>query len=341
MREITRLKRIEKSILTAFFNTASIIKKGTTNFFSFFLNVGNQKVTIMLIPHSEKKVFNLRVNVFLLTLAIVASLTLMSGIFYLTFDNWKKSEAYFYASKQAQSNQKDKREYENLLNDIFDSHKTYKTKLNTLLSKLNSPTIRTMQENYHYNSGIGGGELNRSFEGEKLTNLEYNQVESRDLLQDYRYSISAFNEINKMVGNYQKILKDLPFGTPVRGFYTITSTFGLRIHPVYKVLDHHQGIDLAHERGTPLQATAPGIIESVKYNARGYGWNIIIRHKLGYSTRYAHMNSQPLVKAGEYVKKNQIIGYMGKSGVTTGVHLHYEVLLANKPVDPWTYISVR
>ena len=92
-----------------------------------------------------------------------------------------------------------------------------------------------------------------------------------------------------MVNNYNKLLKDLPFGSPVKGPYYITSSFGFRIHPIHKALDMHQGIDLTHKIGTLIVSTAPGIVEKVEWNPFGYGWYCKISHKLGYSTLYAHL----------------------------------------------------
>ena len=96
---------------------------------------------------------------------------------------------------------------------------------------------------------------------------------------------------------------------------------------------------MANEFGTPIVATAPGTVEKVQSSSYGYGNYVVIRHKLGFSTLYAHMRSY-VVTPGEQVKKNQIIGYMGSTGYSTGVHLHYEVRIANKPVDPWSYLNV-
>ena len=195
-----------------------------------------------------------------------------------------------------------------------------------------------MEERYNY-SQRQGGPLNQPGL-ESLSDTEYERMESQKLLMDYKFSIKAFNEISNKLDSHEKIVKDLPFGNPVRGPYFITSTFGLRIHPVFKVLDVHTGIDLANEYGTPIVATAPGTVEKVQYSSVGYGNHITIRHKMGYSTLYAHLRSA-IVTPGDQVKKHQIIGYMGNSGTVTGTHLHYEVRLVNKPVDPWIYLNAE
>lgn len=335
----TTLKKIEKKIYASTLNFLTIIKTIFLVIIKSIYRILTQKITIMMIPHSEKKVFNFRINLFLLIFSTIIVISSLGTIFYLTMENYQKSKEVRRASNIAQANEKKSREYEDMVSNIFDSHKVLKSKLNILLSNLDSTSIRALMESEHYNqNNQGGGQFNPI--EKELTELDYDKMETQKILQDYRYSVQAFNEINKSVLHYNKLLKDLPFGSPVRGFYSITSTFGLRIHPIHRVLDHHSGIDLANERGTLVQATAPGIVEKVRYAPLSYGWYVIVRHRLGFSSLYAHLNEQPLVKPGQKINKNQIIGYMGTTGISTGVHLHYEVRISNKPVDPWDYISV-
>ncbi len=337
MNKTTNFKKFEKKVFLNFANAVSWMSEKATLVIKKIHEIGSQKLTIMLIPHSEKKVFNLRINLFLLTLIIISASSSLGVITFLSIDNYNKSMQYYDASMKTQVNEKKSREYKEILNEIYESHKTYKVKLNTLLTKLNSPAIKAMEENYNYSLNQGGP-LNQ-IEKNNLSDIEFEKLESQKLLMDYKFSAKAFNEITNKLSSHEKITKDLPFGSPVRGPYFITSTFGLRIHPVFKVLDVHTGIDLANEFGTPIISTAPGTVEKVLYSGIGYGNHIIIRHKMGYSTLYAHLRSAVVIP-GDQVKKNQIIGYMGNSGTVTGVHIHYEIRLANKPVDPWIYLNV-
>lgn len=113
--------------------------------------------------------------------------------------------------------------------------------------------------------------------------------------------------------------------------------FGRRVHPIYRSIRMHEGIDFAGKIGTPIYATGNGIVVKPK-NESGYGRQIMIDHGFGYKTRYAHLNSIS-VKPGDYVKRGQKIGELGNSGRSTGPHLHYEVILRGKPVNPINYIS--
>ncbi len=114
----------------------------------------------------------------------------------------------------------------------------------------------------------------------------------------------------------------------------ISSGFGMRRHPVLGYSKMHTGIDFAAPRGTPIRASADGIMT---YRARkgSYGYTIEIKHSNGYMTRYAHQSGFAKgLRVGSRVRQGQVIGYVGKSGRVTGNHLHYEVRIRNKAVNP-------
>jgi murein DD-endopeptidase MepM/ murein hydrolase activator NlpD len=337
MNSTDKIKKAEKKMFVSVVNTFTLAKRVVIDFFKFIASVCNQKVTVMLIPHSEKRVFNTRVNLFILFMVVFVTFGLMVSITLLSVDNYVKSVRYQDASIKSQANEKRSREYEQILNDVVNEHTMFKVKLNNLLVRLDSPTIKAMQENFLYQQNQGGPDNRLDYY--QIDDFDLEKMEVQKLLQDYQYADQAFNEINKMVDSYNKILKDMPYGSPVKGFYTITSSFGFRIHPIHKVLDMHQGIDLAYQPSTPIVSTAPGIVEKVKWDPTGYGWYLRISHKLGYSTLYAHLRSRPLVSPGDSVRKGQIIGYMGRTGATTGTHLHYEIRLGNNLLDPWHYVA--
>ena len=122
-----------------------------------------------------------------------------------------------------------------------------------------------------------------------------------------------------------------PTGWPTNGF--ISSGYGLR----WNGAEFHQGIDIAAEMGTPIVATADGVVTIAGWNAGGYGNMVDIDHGSGVSTRYGHA-SAVVVTAGQRVRRGQIIAYVGSTGHSTGPHLHYEVRLSGQPVNPTSYL---
>ncbi|WP_168464954.1 M23 family metallopeptidase [Wolbachia endosymbiont of Ctenocephalides felis wCfeT] len=126
------------------------------------------------------------------------------------------------------------------------------------------------------------------------------------------------------------------FINPLSENYRISSKFGNRKHPIRGKVAFHKGVDYAAKLGTPIHATADGVIEYLGDNG-GYGKYIKIAHKNEYSTCYAHISKfNSNLKSGSKVKQGQVIAYVGNTGVATGPHLHYEVIYNGKHIDPLT-----
>lgn len=121
---------------------------------------------------------------------------------------------------------------------------------------------------------------------------------------------------------------------PVQGGGRLRSRFGYRRHPISKTYKLHAGIDLAAPRGTPIYASGDGVVERAQWFS-GYGRYVELRHVNGFSTRYGHMSKIASgMTPGTRVRQGQIIGYVGTTGVSTGNHLHFEIRINGRPVDP-------
>lgn len=146
----------------------------------------------------------------------------------------------------------------------------------------------------------------------------------------------SFDEIKRYYNENQELLRHLPAIKPVNGI--VLSGFGMRMHPVLRYQRMHEGIDFRAESGTPVYATGEGTVRTA--GRRGsYGLMISIDHGGGYETRYAHLSRiGEGIRPGVTVERGQLIGYSGNTGLTQGPHLHYEVRLANKAVDPLNYL---
>lgn len=123
--------------------------------------------------------------------------------------------------------------------------------------------------------------------------------------------------------------------TPVP-YYTLTSPFGMRIHPIYKVWKMHNGVDLACAQGTQIYASRSGTVTTASYND-SCGFYVSINHGDGYSSIYMHMTHY-IVSAGQSVSAGQVIGYVGDTGASTGYHLHFGISYNGSYVNPMDYI---
>ena len=131
-------------------------------------------------------------------------------------------------------------------------------------------------------------------------------------------------------------LEGMPLGTPHPG--RITSPFGYRRNPfTNKGREMHSGVDLKGRTGDPVKSTAKGKVTFAGYQGN-YGYVVMVKHSNGYETRYAHL-VRTRVKKGEYVEAGEIVGLLGSTGRSTGPHLHYEVLVNNRKVNPAKYFN--
>lgn len=146
---------------------------------------------------------------------------------------------------------------------------------------------------------------------------------------------SSYNELGGLMKNKENILAGTPAIQPVSNgdLERIASGFGYRIDPIYKTAKMHAGIDFAAPQGTPIYATADGVVKMAGYSDGGYGNHVVINHGYGYETLYGHM-FKVKVKPGQRVKRGEVIGYVGSTGKSTGPHCHYEVHKNGQKIDP-------
>ena len=162
---------------------------------------------------------------------------------------------------------------------------------------------------------------------------QLNNLSVRTSFQDKSYV-----EITSMVKNKEKLLRAIPAIQPVsnKNLSRVASGFGYRIDPLYKDYRLHAGLDFTAPSGTPIYATADGVVQIAGFNTDGYGNKVVINHGFGYQTLYGHM-ARVKAKAGQSVKRGEVIGYIGNTGKSTGPHCHYEVIKRGMKVDPVYY----
>ena len=154
-----------------------------------------------------------------------------------------------------------------------------------------------------------------------------------------QYNANKLKDIIKDLTNNDLKLRHYPAIQPIakKDLEAISSGFGMRIHPVYRINKFHYGMDFVAKEGTPVYATADGTV-TFRGNDLGFGNYIKLDHGYGYETGYGHLSSIG-VKMGQKVVRGQIIGAVGNTGISTGDHLHYEVIYMNNPVNPINFFS--
>lgn len=212
----------------------------------------------------------------------------------------------------------------------------------------------SLRDNLVYRPVFGMGEISREEREARLggedryadyLGLEHQAVMTAtasrvDLLTRRAYVQSlSFDEVKVFSSRAGDMASCIPSIYPVNPRNVqLTSPFGARFHPIRQEIVVHEGVDLAGPAGQPVYATGDGVVESAEINFSGYGNVVVIDHGFGYKTRYAHLK-EIKVTQGQVVIRGDRIGTLGSSGLSTGPHLHYEVLYRGEHVNPWNFLN--
>jgi len=191
------------------------------------------------------------------------------------------------------------------------------------------------------NAGVGGADRYADIRDKNLIDEDMIVAlsEKVDKLKRKVYiELKSQDELRSLAEKKVKLFAAIPAIQPIsnKQLVALASGFGVRIHPIYKVKKMHTGIDFAAPIGTPIYATADGKVEEVSVKFSGYGKMVVLDHGFGYKTRYAHMHDFA-VRTGQNIKRGELIGYVGDTGVSTAPHLHYEVMLNGVLINPVHY----
>jgi len=188
-------------------------------------------------------------------------------------------------------------------------------------------------------AGYGGSNRYEQLEGFNNSEVIINTASKLDVISSQLYVQSkSFEDVFDLAKNKEKMLACIPAVQPVKilDLRRISSYYGYRLDPIYKVRKFHGGVDFSAPTGTEVYAPGDGVVEKIIKSRRGYGNTILIDHGYSYKTKYSHL-SKFLVKKGEKVKRGQVIGQVGNTGKSTAPHLHYEVHKNGKAINPIYY----
>ena len=308
---------------------------------------GEERLTIMLIPHGQEKMFSLQLNWYMILF--------LGGILCL---------AVFLAFYGIYLKQLHEREI-NRLQTLYGSNFQAALKLTESAGEIHSIRYELTERLTSLAEVMGIPEYERS----ALPDADRAEQETRSRLDseivnensragtraEYLPPVYALKSLNYLLEKQQPLLaalhesiedglgvySEMPMGRPFSNFQGLhdTSTYGVRVNPVTRVgFEFHTGFDTAGAIGTPVNATGPGEVYRVYDSNNGYGRAVVIRHEFGLYSMFAHL-SRIDVRQGEKVFRNQRIGAMGRSGRTTGTHLHYEIWSGtSQRIDPMPFV---
>ncbi|HCC37923.1 MAG TPA: peptidase M23 [Treponema sp.] len=335
MASVHDYKRFENSVVQKAKNAVIVAARGIAGFFKCIGRFLTRRYTVVLVPHSEKKVYNLHITV----LSICCFFLVVAGILGAFFWYGASYNSARVTLANKDSRLKDAQASLDQLRDevavLFREARGFETALSGALSTLGSDVKSR-------NSPAAPGDLSSFFDIRETPEGVLREVDDVRRLSSYLASaIVPIQEIGAILDSQSALLTEIPSIWPLKGgIGHISFFFGQNENPFTGQYYIHKGLDISTYRsGDPIVTTADGQVVTVDY-ADDFGNYVIVRHKHGYYTRYAHLLSAR-VKIGQRVQQGEVIGYLGNTGLSTGPHLHYEVHIGSDVVDPYKYVNIR
>jgi murein DD-endopeptidase MepM/ murein hydrolase activator NlpD len=330
-------KRVENNL---FRSIGRFFKKCFTsagNGISSLFNGGRRKLTIMVVPHSQKKIVNFQTSFFSLIFFMVAIVGIFGCFFWFSRDTLAMKAEVSQLQKEARESRASLDQLKDETGNLLKAAQNFQNAFSGTLSIIGidnaSSGVRSNNQN---------GDLSSLFNVNETAQGSVKEIAELQKLTGYlENSVQPIEEIGKLLDSQNTLFSDIPTLWPIKGgIGHVSMVFGQNKHPFTGQWYIHKGVDLSTYRsGDPILATADGQVVNVEYSP-DFGNNVLIKHKYGLYTRYAHMQSFRVTR-GQYVQQGQVIGYIGNTGISTGPHLHYEVHIGSDVVDPMKYLNMK
>ncbi len=297
--------------------------------------IARKRFTIMLIPHSQRGSLNLQVNVIVLVVIVLAAVGLLSSFFYYSTMYTGSSRLVSHQSREIERTERELEAVESELYEVVKSARLFDSTLET--------TLRNLGLSYPGEDGPrpdGSGDLERDMVIEQVEPGETPQVqELRQLASFMERAVNPLEEIRNVLGDQKDLLADLPNFWPVEGGTgRVVMEFGPNRHPITDQWYIHQGFDIAAPVGTPIVASANGKVVEIGFDPT-HGLYVWLRHKYGFRTRYAHLQSIA-VSEGQQVFQGEHIGTLGNTGRGSGSSLYFQIWVGTDVVDPAAFLKI-
>jgi murein DD-endopeptidase MepM/ murein hydrolase activator NlpD len=287
--------------------------------------------TVLILPHSRSRFRKLHVSrAFVLSTGAALFLLLGAGLYapHLLLKLRTQSLQLEELSARNEHLQQTNEQFENRLAAVSDRLNRFEDTAGRLATKLG------VEESALTQPAAGGPALNAPSRSDRASVFgeELGALNSRSDRLD-----GSLEELDRAFQDRARLLAATPTSMPSEGWFS--HGYGWRKDPFTGQRQFHRGIDIVSHTGTPIRATADGIVSRAT-RVSDYGKTLDISHGFGYVTRYAHL-SEVLVRPGQKVRRGDLVGRMGSTGRSTGPHLHYEVFRDGRRVNPWKYLNER
>lgn len=335
MSTLKRYKDLEKTfsrrVSAAFHRALSAM----VSFFKRVHRLGRQKITVMLVPHTERRILNLQISFYGLALVLALVAGTLGALGFAAAGYSSVAGKLASKAEALSTTQSDLDAIRDTTARLVKATKKFQAALDAALAKVGA---RDAGES----SPAREGDLAAFFAQSEPARGSISEVAEIDRVSDYlERGSQSLEDVGAVLASQGVIMTKIPNVWPIKGdIGHISMHYGQNENPIYGSWYIHKGIDVSTYRsGDPVVATADGKVVAVAFDV-GLGYYIVIEHEHGFMTRYAHLKAQKVQK-GQMVEQGQVIGFVGNTGISTGPHLHYEIHLGTDTIDPQPYMHRR
>jgi murein DD-endopeptidase MepM/ murein hydrolase activator NlpD len=332
----TNLYDLQKNIIRFLSDHLSSKQAKLKDLWSRFVTKGKERITIMFIPHSEKRIINFHVSIFAIAIiaGVVTTTVTVTSILIINHSSTIKEVSKL---KKYGSNSKIQiKKYREEINELYDIFQKFKPEITHLYSLTPGGDIDSLwakggvpnpnpTSEYSDANGDNGNALSPLIE---ILNIQ--EVE-----RELKTTKKIFSKIKVFLEYRKKIIETTPSIWPVNGY--IISRFGQRGSMYAAETEFHNGLDIETYPGSEIKATAPGKVSDIRWDPV-LGLMVVVKHKYGFTTAYAHCQ-RVSVELDQQVSKGEVIGYVGRTGKTARYICHYEIIIGTEFVDPMPYLN--
>ena len=314
------------------------IQKLVSDFFQLLRRKKEERLTLMFIPHNEKKIKNFHISNLTLTviMAIFTVTVVLSSVLIINHTSTIQE-----VDKLKISQKDAKIQFSKISNEIQDMDESFKT-IRDKIASLHSLSNGKSASNTKY-FGQGGPAEPLASDIQRNNNSDGNSPEAipqevftlNRIIDDMEKSEKPLKDIEKFLIKREKIIKNTPTLWPVEGY--IMNPFGLVRNAANLKAYYNPGVDIAAPPGSTIKSTAPGLVVDVKHNTKT-GWEVRIRHNYGYETVYKGLD-RVVVSLEDKIVKGELIGYLGMDAQSTEGVLHYQIYIGVDAQNPMPYMS--
>jgi murein DD-endopeptidase MepM/ murein hydrolase activator NlpD len=328
----TNLNDLQKNILQFFSDHLSSKKAKINDWRKRFVAKGKERITIMFIPHSEKRILNFHISIFAIAfvVGIVTATVVVTSIMIVNHSSTIKEVSKL---KKYGSNSKEQiKQYKKQINELYEIFQKFKPELTYLYSLTPGSEIDSLwaKGGIHNPNPAFETNLNGNNQPPPMEILNLQEIE-----KELKTTKKVLSQIRVFLEKRKKFIETTPSIWPVNGY--IVSRFGQRNLAYAAETEYHNGIDIESYPGSEIKATAPGKVSDIRWD-HIMGLIVSIKHKYGFTTSYGHCQ-RVSVELGQQVSKGEVIGYVGQTGKTARYVCHYEILIGTEFVDPMPYLN--